>query len=391
MEGLKSVYHVEKKGALNRLIREGCAKYPQKGGKCIKHGGTQTKKPCKEEGCSKRAQKGDKCTKHGGLQAKRLCEEEKCIKIALKGGKCIKHGGSYTKRPCKEEGCAKRAQKGSKCWKHGGNYAKKQCNEEGCVKRAHKGGKCWKHGETQAKYSCKEEGCVRWARKGGKCMKHGGTQNDVWTSKGLTQQEPLELLGDCITDDAAYDSEIGGDEDAEDAVMATRPSKSTPVKRRQSEGKQCGKKPVLMHDPGTSKDKISCKFSATYELRKPKLAAKENQEIPMSHLQFRSMLANQLIREQCELVGLVPTTRPTKYTYKAVPHRAEGVCTVSHYEGDIYRNLDEIDNSFIEESKEFIFKELSVLFVCGTLLQHWVLKPPYGIDELFAAAKNQAN
>nr|CAD7448970.1 unnamed protein product [Timema bartmani]CAD7459113.1 unnamed protein product [Timema tahoe] len=47
--------------------------------------------------------------------------------------------------------------------------------------------------------------------------------------------------------------------------------------------------------------------------------------------------------------------------------------------------------SFINDSKEFIVKELNVIFLCGKLLQHWVLKPPYGIEEHSTAATKQAN
>nr|CAD7426565.1 unnamed protein product [Timema monikensis] len=47
--------------------------------------------------------------------------------------------------------------------------------------------------------------------------------------------------------------------------------------------------------------------------------------------------------------------------------------------------------SFIDDSKEFIVKELIVLSVCGTLLQHWVLKPSYVIEELSTTAKKQSN
>nr|CAD7604963.1 unnamed protein product [Timema genevievae] len=48
-------------------------------------------------------------------------------------------------------------------------------------------------------------------------------------------------------------------------------------------------------------------------------------------------------------------------------------------------------HSLIDDSKELIVKELSVLSVYGTLLQHWALKPPYGIEKLLAAAKKQAD
>nr|CAD7602389.1 unnamed protein product [Timema genevievae] len=48
-------------------------------------------------------------------------------------------------------------------------------------------------------------------------------------------------------------------------------------------------------------------------------------------------------------------------------------------------------HNFIDDSKEFIVKELSAFSVCGTLLSNWMLKPPYAIKELPTAAKKQAS
>nr|CAD7199531.1 unnamed protein product [Timema douglasi] len=47
--------------------------------------------------------------------------------------------------------------------------------------------------------------------------------------------------------------------------------------------------------------------------------------------------------------------------------------------------------SLIDDNKEFIVKELSVLTVCDTLLQHWMLKPPYAIEELSTYARKKAD
>nr|CAD7265809.1 unnamed protein product [Timema shepardi] len=42
-------------------------------------------------------------------------------------------------------------------------------------------------------------------------------------------------------------------------------------------------------------------------------------------------------------------------------------------------------------SQEVVTAELSVLSVCGTLLQHWMLKSPYAIEELSTAARKKAD
>nr|CAD7193821.1 unnamed protein product [Timema douglasi] len=63
--------------------------------------------------------------------------------------------------------------------------------------------------------------------------------------------------------------------------------------------------------------------------------------------------------------------------------------TGSRYKGR--RKKQRHFQSFIDDRKEFIVKELSVLSVCGTLLQHWALKPPYAIEELSTAARNKAD
>nr|CAD7398189.1 unnamed protein product [Timema cristinae] len=55
------------------------------------------------------------------------------------------------------------------------------------------------------------------------------------------------------------------------------------------------------------------------------------------------------------------------------------------------QNNGDVSVSFVDDSKEFIVKELIVLSVCGTLLQHWVLKPSYVIEELSTTAKKQSN
>nr|CAD7201870.1 unnamed protein product [Timema douglasi] len=47
--------------------------------------------------------------------------------------------------------------------------------------------------------------------------------------------------------------------------------------------------------------------------------------------------------------------------------------------------------SFIDDNNKFIVKKLSVLSVCVTLLQHWVLKPPYAIEEPSTDARKEAD
>nr|CAD7409075.1 unnamed protein product [Timema poppensis] len=44
-----------------------------------------------------------------------------------------------------------------------------------------------------------------------------------------------------------------------------------------------------------------------------------------------------------------------------------------------------------DENGDQRVKELSVLSVCGTLLENWVLKPPYATEELSATSKKQAD
>nr|CAD7257545.1 unnamed protein product [Timema shepardi] len=62
-----------------------------------------------------------------------------------------------------------------------------------------------------------------------------------------------------------------------------------------------------------------------------------------------------------------------------------------------FRRADQLDaramlvKSFIDDDKEFILKELSVLSVSGTLLQYRVLKPPYAIEELSTDARKKAD
>nr|CAD7433551.1 unnamed protein product [Timema monikensis] len=154
------------RGTQAKCKEEGCVKFAQGGGFCMKHGGIQAK--CKEECCTKYAQGGGFCIKHGGTHTK--CKEESCTKYALGGGFCMKHGGTRTK--CKDKDCTKNALGGGFCMEHGGTRAK--CKEKNCTKYTLGGGFCMKHGGTRAK--CKEKGCTKWARGGGFCMKHGGTK-----------------------------------------------------------------------------------------------------------------------------------------------------------------------------------------------------------------------
>ncbi|CAG2056290.1 unnamed protein product, partial [Timema podura] len=139
---------------------EGCSKPALKEDKCINLEGIAFIR------LYKHAQKECNCIKHGGTQFIRTCKEEGCAKYPQKGGKCIKHGGTQIKKSCKEEGCTKLVQKGGRCWKHGETKSIKLCNEEECVKRAQKGDKCIKHGGTQAMKPCKEEGCTKTSFKG---------------------------------------------------------------------------------------------------------------------------------------------------------------------------------------------------------------------------------
>nr|CAD7604981.1 unnamed protein product [Timema genevievae] len=101
---------------------EDCSKYAKKGGRCLKHGGTDIPKRCKSEDCPKLAMRGGYCVPHGGTEYRKRCQVEDCSKLAVKGGRCVAHGGTaYHKKSCQAEDCSKPPRKGGYCMLHGAN------------------------------------------------------------------------------------------------------------------------------------------------------------------------------------------------------------------------------------------------------------------------------
>ena len=73
---------------------------------------------CREQGCDKWAQTGGLCVKHGGGWQK-PCSVEGCGTLANSRGLCVKHGGG-SKKPCSVDSCDKQAQSGNEgmCKRH---------------------------------------------------------------------------------------------------------------------------------------------------------------------------------------------------------------------------------------------------------------------------------
>ena len=71
------------------LSHEGCKNYAQKGGVCIKHGASWTKRTCSHEGCTNQAVQGGVCIKHGAKV--KTCSHDGCTNQSRKGGLCIRH------------------------------------------------------------------------------------------------------------------------------------------------------------------------------------------------------------------------------------------------------------------------------------------------------------
>nr|CAD7574154.1 unnamed protein product [Timema californicum] len=54
--------------------------------------------------------------------------------------------------------------------------------------------------------------------------------------------------------------------------------------------------------------------------------------------------------------------------------------------------LRQLESEELHRRQQRVYlQELSILSLCGTLLQHWVLKPPYAIQELSTAARKKAD
>ena len=75
---------------------------------------------------------------------KNTCRHEGCTKWAQKGGVCVKHGAEVTR--CRHEGCNNQVQNQGVCQKHGAKKYKYTCTHEGCNNKAQSQGVCFKHG-----------------------------------------------------------------------------------------------------------------------------------------------------------------------------------------------------------------------------------------------------
>ena len=78
-----------------------------------------------------------------------LCSHEGCTKYAQVGGVCMRHGEKIKKLyTCSHEGCNKYERKGGVCIRHGAKQKQKTCSHEGCTNNEIYGGVCWMHGES---------------------------------------------------------------------------------------------------------------------------------------------------------------------------------------------------------------------------------------------------
>jgi len=86
--------------------------------------------------------------------SRRVCSHEGCDKYAQRRGVCIRHGGKPpSRRRCSHEGCTNVAQNGGICVRHGAK--RKGCSQEGCMNNAVKGGVCFSHRAKYREYSYK--------------------------------------------------------------------------------------------------------------------------------------------------------------------------------------------------------------------------------------------
>eukprot|EP00984_Skeletonema_dohrnii_P013325 scaffold5499_cov137-Skeletonema_dohrnii-CCMP3373.AAC.2 len=80
-----------KKHPRKRCSADGCTKFGQSGGVCVRHGAKV--KRCSSEGCTKQAQKRGLCIRHGAkVKRKKRCSIDECTNQAKFGGVCIRHG-----------------------------------------------------------------------------------------------------------------------------------------------------------------------------------------------------------------------------------------------------------------------------------------------------------
>ena len=70
---------------------DGCTKFVQSGGVCVRHGAKV--KRCSHEGCANQAQKRGLCIRHGAkVKRKKRCSIDECTNQAKFEGVCIRHG-----------------------------------------------------------------------------------------------------------------------------------------------------------------------------------------------------------------------------------------------------------------------------------------------------------
>ncbi len=129
---------------------------------------------CEIDGCEivlSDKNKKNICNKH-----LRPCSVNGCPNIATTiRGKCIAHGGKDTRKRCKYKDCGRRVVPYQDvCGTHGGKHTYKKCSEKDCNKNSHdKTGKCYIHSDKIYQVKCMYPGCDALCRKNIKyCLKH---------------------------------------------------------------------------------------------------------------------------------------------------------------------------------------------------------------------------
>ena len=102
------------------------------------------------------------------------CSYEGCNNQVQRGGVCIRHGASWTKKTCGHEGCTNNALRRGVCWRHGASRTIKTCSHVGCTNQVQNGGVCIRHGaKKKIRKTCSYEGCTNKVVQGGVCKRHG--------------------------------------------------------------------------------------------------------------------------------------------------------------------------------------------------------------------------
>ena len=141
------------------------------------------KKICSYEGCDKYVQNNGVCMKHGATF--KTCSHEGCTKYVVSAGVCRTHGAKF--KLCRYEGCTNQVIKGGVCARHGAK--RKNCSHEGCTNQTKVGGLCARHGAKKKKAYCSHEGCINQARRRGLCTKHGLLEEDTGgVSRGVKRR-----------------------------------------------------------------------------------------------------------------------------------------------------------------------------------------------------------